>query len=53
MTVWLIMWRYGDGSDSGIIDRAFTDQEEARWVANTLINQTGSNNYSLLSVEVK
>ena len=53
MTVWLIMWRLHDGSDSGIIDRAFTSEEEARWVAKTLIDQTGSSIYNLISVEVK
>jgi hypothetical protein len=36
MTVWIIMWRLYDGSDCGIIDRAFTNEEEARWVVNTL-----------------
>lgn len=53
MTVWLIMWRLYAGSDSGIIDRAFTSEEEARWVAKTLIDQTGSSIYNLISVEVK
>ena len=54
-TVWLIMWRYHDGSDSGVIDRAFTDEEEARWVANTLVEQAygSSKTFSLVSVEVK
>ena len=53
MTVWLIMWRIYDGSDCGIIDRAFTDEEEARWVVKTLVEQRSSNTYNLISVEVK
>lgn len=55
MTVWIIMWRYHDGSDSGMIDRAFTNEEEARWFANTLVDQAvGSfKAFNLISVEVK
>lgn len=49
------MWSYHDGSESGVIDRAFTNEEEARWFANTLVEQAyGSGKaFNLISVEVK
>lgn len=55
MTIWIIMWSYHDGSESGVIDRAFTNEEEARWFANTLVEQAyGSGKaFNLISVEVK
>lgn len=54
MIVWIIMWRYYDGSDCGVIDRAFKYEEEARWLAQTLTKDGDTSRiYSLISVEVK
>ena len=52
MTVWLILWRQYDGSDSGVIDRAFIKEEDARWLAQTLVDQGAGKVYSLVTVDV-
>jgi len=53
MTVWLILWRYYDGRSGGVIDRAFVDEEDARWLVKTLVSQGASKQYSLVTVDVK
>jgi hypothetical protein len=51
-TVWLILWRYYDGSDSGVIDRAFTEEADARWLAQTLVGESAGKQYSLATVSI-
>jgi hypothetical protein len=52
--VWVVHWQRYDGSEMGLIDRAFTSEDEARWHAQTLSKLTDGSGrvFSLHSLPV-
>lgn len=47
MDVWTIHWRYHDGSDCGVIPRAFTTMGDASWLLDLLRDLDYSRVYTL------
>ncbi len=51
--VWVIHWRYYDNSDMGIVDRAFTSEEEARWQTKLLVDLADGRLFTLHSLPLR
>jgi hypothetical protein len=52
--IWVIHYRYYDGDAPGIVDRAYTSEEEARWQIKLLIDLSDGSGrtYTLHSLPV-
>lgn len=52
MTIWVILWREWDNSGFGVVERAFADEEEAKWQVK-LLTEASSRYYAVTQLELK
>jgi hypothetical protein len=52
-TVWVIMWRYSDGSDSGIVSNmAYEDWNAAQHIRDTLVAEGAPKVYKVVELGI-
>lgn len=53
-TIWLVLRVSADGKETGVLNQAFRDEEDARWFTKGLIDtNVRSSTFSLLTVELR